>query len=149
MEKPFSVKHIICLLGNRNYEDFDFRNGCAYVYSREAGEIVIEAPDGQIPDQTANQMLDVLNNLNDCTEKAHRLLKDVKIDLEAYPHALDKGFAVCGIYFGHFRWGHGNHPDENGFVMTFTTVEYYPLDFSVKFHYPDRHPFTLEAWGCE
>ena len=117
------------------------------MYSREAGEIVIEAPDGQIPDQTANQMLDVLNNLNDCTEKAHRLLKDVKIDLDTYPHALDKGFAVCGIYSGHFRRVH--NPDENGFVMTFTTVEYYPLDFSVKFHYPDRHPFTLEAWGCE
>ncbi len=148
VDKAFSVKHIICLLGNRNYADLEFRNGCAYVYSREAGEIVIEAPEGHIPDEAAKRAADVLEHLDACTEQAQSLLGDVKIDLEAYPHALDKGFRIYGIYFGHYSWGDSDDPvTEDGFVMTFTTAEYYPLDFTVKFHYRDMRPVSLEVWG--
>ena len=148
LEKTFSVKHIICLLGNRNFADFEFRNGCAYVYSREAGELVIEAPDGHIPDGLAKRAVDVLDRLDEYTEKAQSLLGDVKIDLETYPHALDKGFRIYGIYFGHYSWGDSDDPvTEEGFAMTFTTVGFYPLDFTVKFHYRDMRPVTLEVWG--
>ncbi len=147
LEKTFSVKHIICLLGNRNFADFEFRNGCAYVYSREAGEIVIEAPDGQIPDILVGDVIKTLEHLDECIHKGHLWLKDAKIDLERYPHALDKGFAVYGMYFGNCFWNDDLFPNGIGFTMTFTTVESYPLDFTVKF-FSDRHPIALEVWGC-
>ena len=145
MPKVFSVKQIIDFLEKRNFENFNFNNGYAYILSHEADEIFIEAPDNDISDETAKLVIDVLNNLNECINEAHSWLSHLNLDDKLFPHALDKGFEVCGMYFGKYSYGHDPSPT-NGFSISFSTIEYYPCNFTVKFHPKNMHPFAVEEW---
>ena len=144
MPKVFSAKQIILFLETRNFENFYFNNGYAYILSHEAGEIFIEASDNDISNGTAKLVIDVLNNIDECINKAHRWLANIKSDEKMFPHAFDKGFEICGMYFGKYSYGHDPSPT-NGFSISFSTVEYYPCNFTVKFHL-NNHPFAVEEW---
>ena len=147
MPHVYSKKEIVSFLKNRNYENFDFCNGYAYIYSHEADEIIIEAPNGDIPNNTSECMIEVLNDLDECIRKAQERLErfDLKND-KIFPHALDKGFEVYGMYFGRLNFGHDPEPSGNGFYISLRTIEYYPCVFTVKFFRNDRHPVAVEEW---
>lgn len=145
MPKVFSAEQIIDFLEKRNFESFCFNNGYAYILSHEADEIFIEAPGNEISNETANLVIDVLNNLEECINKAYRWLEHINSDEKNYPHSFDKGFEVCGMYFGKYSYGHDPSPT-NGFSISFSTIEYYPCNFTVKFSPKNLHPFTVEEW---
>ena len=97
MERVFSVSEIISFLEKKTYDAFTFRDGCAYIVSQEAGEIIIEASSSLIAEERRKYVIDMLNNLHRCIRKAHLWLEHfyLKRD-EWYPDAPDKGFEVCG-----------------------------------------------------
>ena len=145
MYKVFSAKRIVDFIEKRNFENFYFNNGYAYILSREADEIFIEAHNNTIMNETAKLVIDVLNNLDECINKAHSWLNHLNLDDKMFPHALDKGFEVCGRYFGKYSYSHDPSPT-NGFLISFSTIEFYPCKFSVKFHSNNMHPFAVEEW---
>jgi len=46
---------------------------------------------------------------------------------------LDAGFEVSQIYVGHYQSG-GTPTLDEGFTITFRTVNDYPCEFTVKYH---------------
>ena len=141
MDKRFSVKHIYNLLGNHNYEDFTFRNGYAHMLTRQAGEIIIEAPDNQIPGQTRAMIRDVLTHLDECKEKAYSWIAKFRGGPE-----FAKGFRLCGICFGHYLH-HNSSYTTYGFTMTFQPNASSPYQYTVKF-FSNRHPIEAEEWAA-
>lgn len=59
----------------KTYDAFTFRDGCAYIVSQEAGEIIIEASGSLIAEERRKYVIDMLNNLHRCIRKAHLWLK--------------------------------------------------------------------------
>ena len=145
LPEVFSVKQIIGLLEKRSFERFRFDNGYAYILSHEADEIFIEAPDDDIPNETAKLAADVLGCLDGYIDKAHVWLRYMNIDKDMFPDALDKGFEVCGMFFGKCRYGHDPSP-AYGFSVSFRTAGYYPRSFTVKFRSDNMQPFAVEEW---
>ena len=148
MAELFYNIEIISFLEKRNFEHFVFRNGCAYINSHEADEIIIEAPDNQIPDERIQYVIDVLYHFDECVRKAHGWLEHISLKNDKwYPHALDQGFEVYGLFFGTFMYGHEPDPVTNGFTLSFQAAgEYFPCKFTVKFCRNDMHPFAVEEW---
>ena len=143
----FSKNEIVSFLKKSDYESFDFRNGYAYIYSHEADEMIIEAPDGVIPEDTSECLIEVLNDLDQCIRKAQERIEHFGLKNDKmFPHAPDKGFEVYGMYFGKLTCGHDPEPVTNGFSISLRTVEYYPCVFTVKFFRNDRHSFAVEEW---
>ncbi len=139
VENRFSVKQIIDLILNKRYEDFAFRDGYAHILTRQAGEIIIEAPDGQIPNQTRATVIEVLNRLDQCRKKAYGWIGKFR----GGP-AFANGFRLCGICFGQFLH-HDSSYTSDGFTMTFEPNASSPFRYTVKF-FSNRHPIEVEEW---
>ena len=147
MGNVFSVNEIISFLENRTFDAFRFQDGCASIDSHEAGEILIEAPDGIIAENRRKYVTDMLHHLDKCIKRAHLWLEHFYLKRDQwYPDALDQGFAVCGMYFGTYTYGHDPEPVTNGFTLSFRTVAYFPCIFTVKFSGDDIQPFAVEEW---
>ena len=70
----YTLEDVIFLLENREFSEFGFPDGEPYslIYS-EAGEVLTEhkGADKVIPEDTVRRMLDVLEHIEECIEKAH------------------------------------------------------------------------------
>ncbi len=131
---------------NRNFEKFYFENDCAYIYSPETDEIIIEAPNNKISDEVIELAIKVFNERDKCASIAYKWLEHFNLKNDRwYPDALDKGFEISGIYFGKYGYGHQQKPFTEGFTISFRTINYYPCNFTVKFH-KNMHPFAVEEW---
>lgn len=93
-------------------------------------------------------IIDVLYHFDKCIQKAHGWLEHISLKNDKwYPHALDQGFAVYGMYCGTYTYGHDPDPVTNGFTLSFKAAgEYFPCIFTVKFCRSDMHPFAVEEW---
>lgn len=140
----YSLPEIINFLKNKNLEKFYIGNNYASIYSHKVDEIVIEAPDDKISDEKITFAIEVLKHLDECVRKAYRWLEHFNLKNDRwYPDALDKGFEISGLYFGRYACGHNYNDD--GFTISFSTKNYYPCGFTVKFH-KNMHPFAVEEW---
>lgn len=145
-DKVFSLSKIIRFLDNRNFEKFYFENNYAYIYSPETDEIIIEAPNNKISDEVAELAIKVFKGLDKCISIAYKYLEHFNLKNDRwYPNALDKGFEISGIYFGKYGYGHQQEPFTDGFTISFSTKNYYPCNFTVKFH-ENMCPFAVEEW---
>ena len=144
--KIFSRPKIIGFLENRNFEKFYFAHDCAYIWSPNIDEIIIEAPDNKISDEVADLAIKVLKELDKCVSIAYEWLEHFNTKNNRwYPDALDNGFEISGLYFGKYGYGHQQKPFTDGFTISFSTKNYYPCNFTVKFH-KSMHPFAVEEW---
>ena len=160
---------IISFLKARNFEHFVFRDGCAYIYSHEADEIIIEATDNEISPEIANRLITVLEYLDEFIEDAYNRIRTLDLNNDElfygkkwFPQELEKVFEVFGINIG--NTGFENEPKKRyekycrednhkkvteGFSITFMTnyqtAGYYPLHFTVKFDYEDLCSYAIEA----
>ena len=137
MAELYTNDAIISFLEQRDFQHFVFRNGRAYINSEEADEIVIEAPDGRIPDERIPTVIKVLTHFHTYIGKAHSYLEhfDLKNDPQ-FPRDLSQGFEIYGLYFGAFSCGDDPEPVTNadGMTITFKAAgEYFPLKITVKF----------------
>ena len=127
MAELYTNDAIISFLEQRDFQHFVFRNGRAYINSEEADEIVIEAPDGRIPDERIPTVIKVLTHFHTYIWKAHSYLGhfDLKNDPH-FPRDLSQGFEIYD----------DPEPVTNadGMTITFKAAgEYFPLKFTVKF----------------
>lgn len=144
--KVFSLSEIIRFLENRNFEKFCFANDYAYIYSSKTDEIIIEAPNNQISDEVTELAIRVFKELDKYVSMAYKWLEHFNLKNDRwYPDSLDKGFEISGIYFGKYGYGHQQKPFTDGFTISFSTKNYYPCDFTVKYH-KNMHPFAVEEW---
>ncbi|MDE6729473.1 MAG: hypothetical protein K2J71_01695 [Oscillospiraceae bacterium] len=147
MADSYSLPKIIKFLENRNFEKFYIAQDYASIYAHEVDEIIIEAPDNKIPDEKITFVIEVLKHLNECVSKAYLWLEHFNLKNDRwYPNALDDGFEISGIYFGKYGYGHRHMMSfTDGFTISFCTKNYYPCEFTIKFH-KNMHPFSVEEW---
>ena len=90
--------------------------------------------------------IEVLNNLDGCVKKAQPWLNYFYLKHDRwYPDALDAGYEISGIFVG--TWYHGApfSTTMDGFTISFSTINYYPEQFTVK--YTKRlWPIAVEEW---
>lgn len=147
MIKNYTLPKIIKFLEHREFEKFVISNHYAYIRCLQTEEIIIDAPDNQIPEETAEQAIEVLNHLDECVSKANSWLSHFNLKGDKwYPDALDNGFEICGIYFGKYGYSHNPYPLTDGFAISFSTKNYYPCAFTVKYFYRNLWPFAVEEW---
>ena len=170
MTELFYNAEIISFLKARNFSHFIFSEGCAYIYSHEADEIIMEAADNAVPAEIADRLIDVLELLDECIEEAYEWIRLLDLNSDEwfygkkwFPHALEKIFVVYGIRIGNTGWE--NEPKKRiekycredhqkkvteGFSITFMTdyrtAGYYPLHFTVKYDSGDMSPYAIEAY---
>lgn len=144
--KVFSLYEIIRFLENRNFEKFYFENDYAYIYSPKTDEIIIEAPNNKISDEVIELTIKVFMELEKYVSMAYKKLEHFNLKNDRwYPDALDRGFEISGLYFGQYGYGHQQKPFTDGFTISFSTKNYYPCEFTVKFN-KNMHPFAVEEW---
>ncbi|MBR3044285.1 MAG: hypothetical protein IKI45_07370 [Oscillospiraceae bacterium] len=169
MTEVFYNIEIISFLKAKNFAHFIFRDGCAYIYSHEAGEIIIEATDHDISTEIADRLITVLEYLDEFIEDAYNRIRTLDLNSDEYfygkkwfPQELEKVFEVFGIDIG--NTGSENEPKKRfekycredhhkkvaeGFSITFMTkyqtAGYYPLHFTVKFDYEELCSYAIEA----
>ncbi|MBR5722532.1 MAG: hypothetical protein IKX57_02815 [Oscillospiraceae bacterium] len=164
----YSLEDVIFLLENREFSEFRFNSGKGYaLIDSEAGEILIEhkGSDNVIPEETVRRMLDVLEHIEECIEKANDWIinldqKDDKAfpaDQKKWIPDLKEIFEVKGINFGdlksHFNrfsilvWNQyrcGSHHPK--YASDSFSIEFYVdyIFFNVKFDYKDMLPYEIE-----
>lgn len=145
--KSFSLSEIISFLENRNFENFGFANSHAYINASGLEEgLLIESIDNKVSDENIELAIKVLKELDKCVSMAYKWLEHFNLKNDRwYPDALDEGFEISGIYVGKYRYGHVQQPLIEGFTITFSTKNYYPSEFTVKFH-KNMWPFAVEEW---
>lgn len=145
MPDNYILSEIISFLENKNFESFRIAKDHVSIYSNNGIEIVIEAESNKISAENTELAIKVLKNLNECVSLAHKWLEHFNLKNDKWhPDALDEGFEVNGIYFG--KYGYGHWPMlTKGFNISFSTKNYYPCDFTVKFH-ENMWPFAVEEW---
>ena len=155
----FVPEELIGLLKKRDWSHFRFQNGEAitYLYANELSqdiEISIEAPGGTIPEETADQMINVLEHLDECLQKAYVWLSrlDLKHDRwfpfpDVFPNEIEKIFIIYYMEFGPNIRSKKREPDRNRFSITFGTPQhaYFPLTYIVYYHHDDLSPFDILA----
>ena len=100
MERVFSVSEIISFLEKKTYDAFTFRDGCAYIVSQEAGEIIIEASGSLIAEERRKYVIDMLNNLHRMAVQdalGAELPAEYADFLRTVNGVLFNGYTVCGI----------------------------------------------------
>ena len=80
MAETFYNIEIISFLKARNFEHFVFRDGCAYIYSHEADEIIIEANGNDISTEIANRLITVLEYLDEFIEDAYNRIRTLDLN---------------------------------------------------------------------
>lgn len=105
----YTLEDVIFLLENRDFSEFGFKR-YSIIYS-DAGEILTEykGSDKVIPEETVRRMLDVLEHIEECIEKAYDWIRTLDLkDGKTYdarvqtliPHLLQEKLEVNGINFG-------------------------------------------------
>lgn len=145
IDKSFSLSEIISFLENRDFENFGFANGHAYVNASDLEEgLLIESTDNKVSDENIELTIKVLKELDKCVSMAYKWLEHFNLKNDRwYPDALDEGFEISGIYVGKYGYGHFQTPLQEGFTITFSTKNYYPSEFTVKF-FENMWPFAVE-----
>lgn len=141
----YTISRIITILENGNFEKFGFTDNSAYIYTHDY-EIIIEASNHLISNKTVKFAIEVLKHLDECVSKAQSWLGhfNLKND-EFYPDALDKGYDINGIYIGKYKSGGVRRLIDYGFTITFSTKNYYPCGYTVKYH-KNMTPFAVEEF---
>ncbi len=142
--QKYTINELVESLVNGQFEKFRFTKFYGLADLDNGTEVLFDLTDGKISDNLANFAVKVLNNLDKCIDKAYMWLNKIKPD-KMYSDAFDKGFDLYGITFGDFEYGHMKKPATNGFTLTFTPVNYYPCNFTVKYH-ENMWPFAIEEW---
>ena len=145
MREYYSLSEIISFMENKNFDNFDIAKDHASINSDNGIDIVIEAQGNKISDENAELAIKVLKNLNECVNSAYKWLEHFNLkNGKRHSDALDGGFEISGIYFG--KYGYGHWPMlTDGFTISFSTQNYHPCDFTVKFH-KNMWPFAVEEW---
>ena len=169
----YTLEDVIFLLENRDFSEFGFNSEEGYsIILSDAGEILTEykGSDKVIPEETVRRMLDVLEHIEECIEKANDWIRtlDLKDDrtfaktLSAFerkriPNQFQEIFDVNGINFGDM----GSMYDHSSLLVwnQYHSGRQHPkkasdsfsieLDgdccfFNVKFDYKDMLPYEIE-----
>ena len=142
----YSVPSVINFLKHKDFEKFIVTEKSADIGIKENGLLVLEAYDGNFKEENIALAIEVLNNLDECVKKAQPWLGHFNLKHDKwYPDALDAGYEISAIYVG--TWYHGapfvTTMDE--FTISFSTINYYPEQFTVK--YTNRlWPIAVEEW---
>ena len=146
MWKIYSIPEIITFLKQKEFENFDISEKKASIFMQENATLVLEAFDGNVKEENIALAIEVLNNLDECVKKAQPWLGHFNLKHDKwYPDALDAGYEISGIYVG--TWYHGApfSTTMDGFTISFSTINYYPEQFTVK--YTNRlWPIAVEEW---
>jgi hypothetical protein len=145
-EQKYNKNEALDILRCRDFKKLDTWNGFAYINAYpEAGSILIEIQEGRPSEKHILLAIKVIEELDDCIGKAKAWLKHFNLKCDRwYPDALDAGFEVSQIYIGHYQSG-GTPVTEEGFTITFRTINDYPCEFTVKFH-ENMWPFAVEEY---
>ena len=164
----YTLEDVIFLLENRDFSEFGFKR-YSIIYS-DAGEILTEykGSDKVIPEETVRRMLDVLEHIEECIEKAYDWIRTLDLkDGKTYdarvqtliPHLLQEKLEVNGINFGDMsslydhcsilEWNQyrsDHHPIEATDVFSIEFDFYWGAQFFfiVKFAYKDMFPYEIE-----
>ena len=166
----YTLEDVIFLLENREFSEFGFPDGEPYslIYS-EAGEVLTEhnGADKVIPEDTVRRMLDVLEHIEECIEKAHNWICNLnpKEDEKLYEilgtQFSQEIYEVNGINFGDMEsvfsyrnillWSQSrssHHPKyaSDSFSIEFQEAHTPCFTLNVKFDYKDMLPFEIELW---
>lgn len=167
----YTLEDVIFLLENRDFSEFGFnsKEGYSIIYS-DAGEILTEykGSDKVIPEETVRRMLDVLEHIEECIEKAYDWIRTLDLkDGKTYdarvqtliPHLLQEKLEVNGINFGDMsslydhcsilEWNQyrsDHHPIEATDVFSIEFDFYWGAHFFfiVKFAYKDMFLYEIE-----
>lgn len=146
MWKNYSVPAIIQFLKQKDFQNFDISEKKASIFMKENALLVIEASDSKISEENTALAIEVLTNLDECIKKAQPWLGHFNLKHDKwYPDALDAGYEISGIFVG--TWYHGAPfvTAMDGFTISFSTINYYPEQFTVK--YTNRlWPIAVEEW---
>ena len=141
--KRYNQNEVLEILRCREFEKLDIWKGFAYYH--DYPEILIEVQDNIPSEKIRLLAIKVLEELDECVRLAQSWLEHFNVKGDRWhPDALDAGFEVSQIYIGHYQ--SGGCPDlKEGFMITFRTINYYPCEFTVKFH-ENMWPFAVEEY---
>ena len=117
-------------------EDEAFANG-----TPDSVEVSVHTPDNQISVETADRMIDVLEHLEECIQRAYDWLS--KQDLP-YAWLLQEEYPMCQLHFGVASVEpHSKKKVGGGFSLIFDMPgsEDNPWHCDVWFHYNDLQPY--------
>ena len=143
--QSYTLNELIQFLSNGKFDHFRYTDYYAVTHLNDGVEVLFELNDGKISDELVDFSVMVLKNFDKCIKDAQLWLKDIKRADQMYSDAFDLGFELYGITFGKFEYGHRSKPATDGFTISFSTVNYYPCAFTVKYH-KNMHPFAIEEW---
>ena len=115
----------------------------AYEYA-ETYEVSVHTPDNQISDETADRMIDVLEHLDECIQRAYDWLSKHELP---YAWLLQKNYPMCELYFGAASVEpHSKKRVGGNFSLIFDIPETgdNPWHCDVWFHYFDLQPYKSE-----
>ena len=136
----FSIPQVISLLEQGSPEPFVKWENNWVMIDAECCMIVLERTDTEHLLFAA----EVLKNLDTHIRRAQPWLRHFNVKQDRRnPDGLDAGFEISGIYIGTYETGGPNRPKNDGFTITFRTVNPYPCDFTVKYH-QNMQPFAVE-----
>ncbi len=120
-------------------EEEAFANG-----TPDSVEVSVHTPDNTISDETADRMIDVLEHLEECIQKAYDWLS--KQDLP-YAWLLQKNYPMCDLRFEVASIEPGGKKRVGGnFILVFDMPEMRdnPWHYDVWFHYYNLQPYKSE-----
>jgi len=145
-EQNYTKNEVLDILRGREFEKLDSWGGFAYINAYpEVGGILLEVQDNKPSEKSILLAIRVLEELDECVRKAQGWLSHFNLKGDRWhPDALDAGFEVSQIYVGHYQSGGIPILDE-GFTITFRTINNYPCEFTVKYH-KNMWPFAVEEY---
>lgn len=136
------VPYAYCILftiGTSADEDEAFANG-----TPDSVEVSVHTPDNKISDETANRMIDVLEHLDECIQRAYDWMS--KHDLP-YAWLLKKEYPMCELDFGVASIEPRNKLKVGGsfsLIFDMPGSEDNPWHCDVWFHYYNLQPYKSE-----
>lgn len=162
----YTLEDVIFLLENREFSEFRINSDEGYaLIDSEVGEIEIsiepKGSDKEIPEETVKRMLDVLEHIEECIEKANDWIRSLNLKNErtlaetldrSYPAWLRKKipdqfqerFMIDGLNFGdvsssydHFsrligiQYRSGHHPKKRRVHYPIKSEDIFSIDFDV------------------
>ena len=144
--KHYSPAEVIAFLKKRNFEKFTLTDTSASLFMKNNGLFVLEASDRKISDETIELAVRMLGDLAKCVRLAKPWLEHFNLKNDRWhPDALDAGYEVSSIYVGTYDCGGPFRSPSLGVTISFSTVNYYPCQFTVKYH-RNLWPFAVEEW---
>ena len=163
MGNYFFLEELIDLLKKRDYSHFSiqedsngFREANCVLYANDKAdyvEVSVYAPDDTISEETADRMIDVLEHLDECIQKAYVWLSkqdlhdDWMTQPEYSPQELEQIFTMWNMFFGVSKSEPSRKKPHGGlFTLSFDLpdAEAYPWHYDVYFDYEDLQPYKSE-----